>query len=71
MYVHVPQADVSSVQPGTPATISVDEYPDQTFAGTVARDTGAFDPRPQTLLLEIDVPNPGGRLYAGMYAHFM
>ena len=69
VYVHVPQADVSSVKPGTPAAISVDEYPGQTFAGTVARDTGAFDPRSRTLLLEIDVPNPDGRLYAGMYAH--
>jgi RND family efflux transporter MFP subunit len=67
--VHVPQADVSSVRPGAPASISVDEYPGQTFAGTVARDSGAFDPRSRTLLLEIDVPNPDGRLYAGMYAH--
>ena len=69
VYVHVPQADVSSVRPGTPATISVDEYPGQAFAGTVARDAGAFDPTSRTLLLEIDVPNPDGRLYAGMYAH--
>jgi multidrug efflux pump subunit AcrA (membrane-fusion protein) len=30
---------------------------------------GAFDPNSRTLLLEIDVPNPDGRLYAGMYAH--
>jgi RND family efflux transporter MFP subunit len=69
VYVDVPQADVSSVKPGTPATISVDEYPGQAFAGTVARDAGAFDPRSRTLLLEIDAPNPDGRLYAGMYAH--
>jgi membrane fusion protein (multidrug efflux system) len=69
VYVDVPQADVSSVKPGTPATISVDEYPGQAFAGTVARDAGAFDPRSRTLLLEIDVPNPDGHLYAGMYAH--
>ena len=67
--VHVPQADVSSVTPGAPATITVDEYPDQTFAGKPARDAGAFDPNSRTLLLEIDVPNPDGRLFAGMYAH--
>ena len=69
VYVDVPQADVSSVKPGTAATVTVDEYPGQAFAGTVARDAGAFDPRSRTLLLEIDVPNPDGRLYAGMYAH--
>jgi membrane fusion protein (multidrug efflux system) len=67
--VHVPQADISSVRPGTPAAITVDEYPNETFAGQIARDAGAFDPTSRTLLLEIDVPNPDGRLFAGMYAH--
>jgi len=69
VFVNVPQADVSSVQPGTPAAITVDEFPGQTFGGKVARDAGAFDRSSRTLLLEIDVPNPDGRLYAGMYAH--
>ena len=69
VFVNVPQADVSSVKPGTPATVTVDEFPGQTFAGKVARDAGAFDQASRTLLLEIDVPNPDGRLYAGMYAH--
>jgi RND family efflux transporter MFP subunit len=67
--VHVPQADISSVKPGTPATITVDEYPNETFTGKIARDAGAFDPTSRTLLLQIDVPNPDGRLFAGMYAH--
>jgi RND family efflux transporter MFP subunit len=67
--VHVPQADISTVRPGTPAAITVDEYPNDTFAGTIARDAGAFDPSSRTLLLQIDVPNPDGRLFAGMYAH--
>jgi membrane fusion protein, multidrug efflux system len=69
VFVHVPQADVSSVKPGTAAAVTVDEFPGQTFAGKVARDAGAFDQSSRTLLLEIDVPNPDGRLYAGMYAH--
>jgi RND family efflux transporter MFP subunit len=67
--VHVPQADISSVKPGAPAAITVDEYPNETFAGKIARDAGAFDPTSRTLLLQIDVPNPDGRLFAGMYAH--
>jgi membrane fusion protein (multidrug efflux system) len=67
--VHVPQADISTVKPGTPAAITVDEYPNETFAGKIARDAGAFDPSSRTLLLQIDVPNPDGRLFAGMYAH--
>jgi RND family efflux transporter MFP subunit len=69
VFVNVPQADVSSVIPGTPATIMVEEFPGQSFAGQVARDAGAFDQASRTLLLEIDVPNPDNRLFAGMYVH--
>ena len=69
VFVNVPQADVSSVLPGIPAAVTVDEFAGQTFAGKVARDAGAFDRSSRTLLLEIDVPNPDGRLYTGMYAH--
>jgi RND family efflux transporter MFP subunit len=69
VFVNVPQANISSVKPGTPATIKVDEYPSQVFAGKIVRDAKAFDLTSRTLLLEIDVPNPDGRLYSGMYAH--
>jgi membrane fusion protein, multidrug efflux system len=69
VFVNVPQSDVSRVQPGTNATVKVDEYPNETFTGKVTRDAGAFDQASRTILLEVDVPNPVGRLYAGMYAH--
>ncbi len=69
VFVNVPQANISSVKAGTPATITVDEYPGQVFAGKIARDARAFDLTSRTLLLEIDAPNPDGRLYSGMYAH--
>jgi membrane fusion protein (multidrug efflux system) len=67
--VYVPQADISRVRGGTPASITVDQYPNETFAGKIARDAEAFDPTSRTLELEIDVPNPDGWLFAGMYAH--
>ena len=69
VFVNVPQSDVSRVQAGTSATVKVDEYPNDTFSGKVTRDAGAFDQSSRTILLEVDVPNPDGRLYAGMYAH--
>jgi membrane fusion protein, multidrug efflux system len=69
VFVNVPQSDVSRVQAGSSATVKVDEYPDETFNGKVARDAGAFDQASRTILLEVDVPNPNGRLYPGMYAH--
>ena len=69
VFVNVPQSDVTRVQPGTSATVKVDEYPNETFTGKVTRDAGAFDQSSRTILLEVDVPNPDHRLYAGMYAH--
>jgi membrane fusion protein, multidrug efflux system len=69
VFVNVPQSDVSRVRPGTSATVKVDEYPNETFTGKVTRDAGAFDQSSRTILLQVDVPNPDGRLYAGMYAH--
>lgn len=69
VFVNVPQSDVTRVQPGTSATVKVDEYPNETFKGKVTRDAGAFDQSSRTILLEVDIPNPDGRLYAGMYAH--
>jgi membrane fusion protein (multidrug efflux system) len=69
VFVNVPQSDVSRVRPGTSATVKVDEYPNETFTGKVTRDAGAFDQSSRTILLQVDVPNPDGLLYAGMYAH--
>lgn len=69
VFVNVPQSDVRGVQTGTQATVTVQEYPGETFTGKVARDAGAFDQSSRTILLEVDVPNPTGRLYSGMYAH--
>jgi membrane fusion protein (multidrug efflux system) len=69
VFVNVPQSDVAQVEAGSSATVKVDEYPNEAFTGKVARDAGAFDQASRTILLEVDVPNPNGRLYAGMYAH--
>jgi RND family efflux transporter MFP subunit len=68
VFVNLPQSDVNRLQPEASATVTVDEYPGQTFNGKVARDAGAFDQSSRTILLEVDVPNPTGKLYAGMYA---
>jgi RND family efflux transporter MFP subunit len=48
------------------------EYPGQKFTGKVVRTADSIDPATRTLLTEIDVPNPDGRLLPGSYAevHF-
>lgn len=45
--------------------MSLEELPGRSFPGTVARTAQAIDPTTLTLLTEIDLPNPDGRLLPG------
>jgi RND family efflux transporter MFP subunit len=38
-------------------------------AGKVSRISWALDPRTRTIRVEIDIPNPGGRIRPGLYAY--
>jgi RND family efflux transporter MFP subunit len=69
VFVNVPQANVSGLQTGTSAIVTVDEYPGEKFEGKIARGAGAFDPASRAMAVEVDLPNADGRLYVGMYAH--
>ncbi len=72
VYVNVPQVDAPACRPGTPAELTVDEYPGRRFAGKVVRTSDAIDPASRTLLVEVDVPNRDGALVPGAYTevHF-
>jgi len=72
VFVSVPQTNSPSIRAGLPAYIELGEFPGQKFTGKVVRTADAIDPSTRTLLTEIDVPNPGGRLLPGSYAevHF-
>jgi RND family efflux transporter MFP subunit len=67
-YVNVPQASVNAVHAGQPATVTVSHLPGRTFHGKVTRMTNALDPSTRTMLVEVDVPNPDGALFPGVYA---
>lgn len=67
-YVNVPQASAAQVRPGQRAELAIPDRPGRKFAGSVRRTSGALDPATRTLLVEIEVPNPGGALMPGMYA---
>jgi membrane fusion protein, multidrug efflux system len=67
--VQVPETDALLVEKGTPANLRFTALPDQEFKGTVARTAGALDPKARTLRVEIDLPNPDGKLMWGMYAN--
>ena len=72
VYVNVPQVDAPSCIPGTLADLTLEEYPGRRFHGKVVRTARAIDPNSRTLLVEVDVPNPGGLLVPGAYTevHF-
>jgi multidrug efflux pump subunit AcrA (membrane-fusion protein) len=47
--------------------LTLDEFPGQTFTGTLVRKSNAIDPASRTLNTEVDVANPSGRLLPGAY----
>ena len=67
-FVNVPQVSVYAIKPGQAARLSVANLPGRRFTGTVARTANALDPGSRTMLVEVQVPNPGGVLMPGMYA---
>ncbi len=66
-YLNVPQANASDVHVGQMASLATPELPERKFTGAVTRTANAMDPSSRTLLVEIQVPNPEGKLLPGMY----
>jgi RND family efflux transporter MFP subunit len=67
VFVNVPQAYAPSLKVGMEAAITLQELPGQKFKGKVARTSDSIDPATRTLLTEIDVSNPDGRLLPGSF----
>jgi multidrug efflux pump subunit AcrA (membrane-fusion protein) len=66
--VSVPEAYAGSISIGQNATLNFAEFPQAIFHGVVTRTAEAIDQNTRTLLVEVQVPNPDGKLMAGMYA---
>lgn len=69
VFVQVPQSLVADVKPGQSVQVTVNEYPGLSFAGTLTRASGTLDPESRTMRVEVQVPNPDGKLLPGMYAN--
>ena len=67
VWVNVPQSYATSIKLGQIAKLSVREFPGVNFQGKVTHTAGALDTASRTLLTEVQVSNPDGRLLAGMY----
>jgi HlyD family secretion protein len=65
--VDVPETDILYLRIGMPATIQVQSMPDELVSGHVANIFPFVDPKTRTSKLEVDVPNPTGRLLPGQF----
>mgnify|MGYP005812315847 CR=1 FL=1 len=65
--VDVPQSAASGIRDGLEGKVTVPQMPNQVFTGKVARSSVALLSASRTLTTEVDVPNPDGRLRAGLY----
>ena len=69
VYAFVPQTFGSLIKDGDPATVTVIDYPNRKYIGTVTRHPDALDQTTRTMQVEVDLPNKDRSLYPGMYAN--
>jgi RND family efflux transporter MFP subunit len=67
VYVAVPEVDSQAAQTGAKATLTLDEFPGESFQGTIVRDSDSIDPASRTLNVEVDVSNAQNRIRTGAY----
>jgi RND family efflux transporter MFP subunit len=68
VYAYVPQSLAPFIKDGDSANITVTEFPNRNYSGTVTRHPDALDQTTRTMLVEVDLPNQDRSLYPGMYA---
>ncbi|MBX9681241.1 MAG: efflux RND transporter periplasmic adaptor subunit [Gemmataceae bacterium] len=65
--VQVADRDVPYVDVGDQAVVELDALPGQSFPAKISRLSQTEDPLTRMMNVEIDVPNPSGRIRQGMY----
>jgi RND family efflux transporter MFP subunit len=72
VYVNVPEEYSQATTSGLTAELTLAEFPGNTFTGKLVRTSQAINYETRTLLAEVDVINPTGKLLSGSYAevHF-
>jgi len=69
VYVNVPEEYSQGTRPGQAAAeIALAEFPGKRFAGKLVRTSESINATTRTLLVEVDLDNPGGSLFSGSYA---
>lgn len=68
VYFNVSQEDVALAKPGCPVTVTLRQYPQRVFKGTITRTTEVLDSTTRTMLAEVNLPNPEHLLQPGSFA---
>ena len=67
VFISVPEDYEQAAKNGSPASLTLNEFPGRTFPGTIVRNASTIDLASRTLLVEVDVDNPTGELLPGAY----
>jgi multidrug efflux pump subunit AcrA (membrane-fusion protein) len=65
--VNVDSSQLAQIQVGQGASLSVDSFPRDAFSGTVKSIAPVLDPRTRTAAVQVDIPDPQGKLKPGMF----
>jgi RND family efflux transporter MFP subunit len=68
VFVPVPESYSDQISDHLKATLELTALPGQKFEGAVTRSSDSITAGSHTLLTEIDIPNPTGKLLPGAYA---
>jgi membrane fusion protein (multidrug efflux system) len=69
VFTYVPQNIAPFIRNGDSATITVNEFPQRRFVGSITRHPDALAPDSRTMLVEVDLPNQDESLLPGMYGN--
>ncbi len=67
VFISVPENYDQAARNGSPASLTLNEFPGRSFPGTIVRNSNSIDLASRTLLVEVDVDNPTGELLPGAY----
>ncbi len=67
VFANVPQSASLDLAAGTPAEIFSEDLTTKVFEGKINRTTQSISKEARTLRVEVDMPNPTGKILPGMY----